>query len=64
MTDLEKILEFVEGRIKNNELRRIFNYEAFMEPVDYEARMEELQKIKDFIKELIDKKNQEGGDEE
>jgi hypothetical protein len=26
--------------------------------------MEELQKIKDFIKELIDEKNQKGGDEE
>jgi hypothetical protein len=59
MEDLKKVLQFVERRIKNNELRKIFNYDSLLEPIDYEARMKELQEIKNFIEDLINQK-QEG----
>jgi hypothetical protein len=59
MEELKQVLEFVERRIKNNELRRVFNYDSFLEPIDYEARMRELQEIKNFIEDLI-KQKQEG----
>jgi hypothetical protein len=60
MEELKKVLQFVERRMKNNELRRVFNYDSFLEPIDYEARMRELQEIKDFIEDLIKQKEEEG----
>jgi hypothetical protein len=59
MEELKKVLEFIERRMKNNELRRVFNYDSLLEPIDYEARKKELQEIKDFIEDLINQK-QEG----
>ncbi|MGB9763424.1 MAG: hypothetical protein ACPLW7_05505 [Minisyncoccia bacterium] len=62
MTDLEKVLEFVKKRIQRNKIRKIMNYE-FNSTAIYETVEDELVAIQDFIEELIDEKNQEGGDE-
>jgi hypothetical protein len=58
MEELKQVLKFVERRIKNNELRKVFNYDSFLEPIDYEARKKELQEIKDFIEDLIKQKEE------